>query len=111
MGPAITSKKWIQVCEGRAKTVAPSKAQLYNSKGQARPSKAQNPVANVVVGQYLHCRHLPMTADGKSQVAGWTPMRIICIDFGSDHCFNFCCKGKDGLRQIVAEAQKKFIFL
>ena len=50
MGPAVTSKKWIQVCESRVKTVALSKAQLYNSKGRTRPNKAQNPEANVVVG-------------------------------------------------------------
>ena len=80
MGPAVTSKKWIQVCESRVKTVALSKAQLYNSKGRTRPNKAQNPEANVVVGQHLRYRHLPITADERGQVTSWTPMRILSMD-------------------------------
>jgi hypothetical protein len=68
VAPAITSGKWIQVCEIERGTFASSKAsvrrtEVCNCKGQARASKAQNPVANDGIGQRFHCRHLPLSAD------------------------------------------------
>ena len=72
VAPAITSGKWIQVCENERGTFASSKVsvrrtEVCSSKGQARASKAQNPVANDGIGRRFRRRHLPLSAD-----VGWS---------------------------------------
>jgi len=95
VAPTITSEKWIQVCEIERGTFASSKASVRRTevckcKGQARASKAQDPVANDGVGQHFRCRHLPLSADDGCSSVGVDAHGlsfILCINIYCFYCF------------------------